>query len=161
MLLMSVSTIAVAHWNEGEPYKMHWPQLPDPNGFDVDFGFGPLGDDWQCIETGTVDDIHFWISWFLDDPLLIPEIYVEIWSNNPVGPSGWSEPLELLWERTFVPGQFIEAGPWPGNQRWMTPFGEIPPPLHFFYWQINIPDIDDPFIQQEGEILVGYRYTIL
>jgi hypothetical protein len=131
---------------------MHFPQLPDENGFDIDWGTWKLADDWRCSETGTVDDIHFWISWFFDDPLPIPEIYIEIWSNNPVGPGGWSIPDELLWEQTFAGGEFIEAGPWPGNQLWMMPWGEIIPMPHFFYWQINIPQIDEPFIQFEGEV---------
>jgi hypothetical protein len=34
----------------------------------------------------------------------------------------------------------------------MMPFGEIIPVLHFFYYQINIPEIPEPFIQEEGEI---------
>jgi hypothetical protein len=152
MLLISACEIVLADWEPGDGHKMHFPQLPNPEGFDVDFGFGPIGDDWQCSETGTVDDIHFWISWFWDDPLPIQEISVSIWSNNPVGPHGWSEPLEMLWERVFYPGEFIEAGPWPGNQLWLLPWGEIIPQPHGLYWQINIPEIEDPFIQDEGEI---------
>ena len=73
-LLISATGIAIADWDVGEEFKMHHPQLPYPNGFDVDWGFGPLGDDWLCIETGNVDDIHFWISWFYDQPQDIPFI---------------------------------------------------------------------------------------
>lgn len=151
-LLIGAATVAVADWEEGEDYKMHYPQLPDPYGVDVDWGWWSLGDDWQCIETGFVDDIHFWISWFYDDPFPIPWIDISIWSNNPQGPSGWSEPEEMLWERTFQEGEFILAGPWDGDQLWMMPWGEIIPQPHHFYWQINIKEIDDPFEQKEGEI---------
>lgn len=151
-LLIGVAGTALADWQEGEPFKMHYPQLPDPNGVDVDWGFWELGDDWQCIETGFVDDIHFWISWFYDDTYFIPWIDVSIWSNNPQGPGGYSEPLDLLWERTFYDGEFIQAGPWPGDQLWYMPWGELIPQPHFTYYQINIKDIDEPFEQIEGEI---------
>ena len=44
--------------------KMHFPQLPDPNGWDVKADGGLcLADDWQCDGTGPVRDIHFWGSW--------------------------------------------------------------------------------------------------
>jgi hypothetical protein len=152
MLLICVSTVAVADWDEGEPFKMHFPQLPDPNGFDVDWGHGALGDDWQCIETGNVDDIHFWISWFYDDPMDIPFIDISIWSNNPQGPGGWSEPLELLWQRTFQQGEFVMRHYGDGAQLWMMPWGEIIPQSHIGIYQINIIDIVDPFEQIEGEI---------
>jgi hypothetical protein len=162
MLLIGVSTVAVADWDVGEPFKMHFPQLPDPDGFDVDWGHGALGDDWQCIETGNVDDIHFWISWFTDDPMDIPFIDVSIWSNNPQGPGGWSEPLDMLWQRTFQQGQFVMRHYGDGNQLWMMPWGEIIPQPHFGIYQINIKEIDDPFEQIEGEIywlVIGMPWT--
>ncbi|MCP4569721.1 MAG: hypothetical protein GY841_19245 [FCB group bacterium] len=45
-------------------HKMHYPQLPDETGWDVN-ATAPviLADDWQCSETGYVKDIHFWGSW--------------------------------------------------------------------------------------------------
>ena len=152
MLLIGTSTVVMADWDEGEEFKMHFPQLPDPTGFDVDWGFGALGDDWQCIETGTVDDIHFWISWFTDDPMDIPFIDVSIWSNNPQGPGGWSEPDQLLWQRTFQLGEFVMRYYGDGNQLWMLPWGEIIPQPHVGIYQINIIDITEPFNQIEGEI---------
>ena len=152
-MLISVTGIAIADWEEGEDFKMHYPQLPDPYGVDVDWHVNwSLGDDWMCTENGSVDDIHFWISWYDDIPKPIPWIDVSIWSNNPAGPSGWSEPLDQLWERRIYDGQFIIAGPWNGDQEWMMPWGDIIPPPHYLYWQINIKNIDDPFDQIAGEI---------
>jgi len=151
-LLIGAGTIAIADWSPGDGHKMHFPQLPDPDGFDVDFGYWEMGDDWQCSETGTVDDIHFWISWFQDDPLDIPWIKCSIWTNEPNGPGGYSIPKDLKWEGTFLPGQFIIAGPWDGQQRWFMPWGEVISEYHYLYWQVNIPEIDAPFEQQEGEI---------
>ena len=44
-----VSGIARADWFEGDDHKMHFPQLPDPFGWDV-MGMEPmvLADDWLC-----------------------------------------------------------------------------------------------------------------
>ena len=152
MLLIGATNIAIADWKEGDGHKMHYPQLPDENGFDVDFGFWKMGDDWRCSESGLVTDIHFWIS-FMDDVLKEPNwIICEIWSNEPVGPHGYSIPKDLLWDQNFSPADFIIAGPWTGLQRWMMPWGEILEPYHNLYWQVNIPEIDEPFEQTEGEI---------
>jgi len=151
-LLITAGSIAVADWIPDDGHKMHFPQMPDPNGFDVDFGYWEMGDDWKCSDTGTVDDIHFWISWFTDDPMDIPWIKCSIWTNEPNGPNGYSIPKDLKWERTFSPGQFVIAGPWDGQQRWYMPWGEEIPEYHYLYWQVNIPEIDDPFEQQEGDI---------
>jgi hypothetical protein len=146
--------------------------MPDATGFDVDFGYWEMGDDWRCSESGTVDDIHFWISWFNDQPIPIPWIKCSIWSNEPNGPMGYSIPKELLWEYTFQEGQYIVAGPWDGQQRWFMPWGEIIPEPHNLYFQINIPEIPEPFVQEEGviywlvikmpfdvEYLVGWKNT--
>jgi hypothetical protein len=151
-LFIGTTGLVTADWDIDDGHKMHYPQLPDPYGFDIDFGYWELADDWKCTESGPVDDIHFWISWFDDDPRYIDWIKVSIWSNEPNGPQGYSIPKELLWDRTFLPDQFIEAGPWDGQQRWFMPWGEIIEEYHYHYWQINIPEIDDPFPQVEGEI---------
>ena len=173
-MLLATTTTVIADWDPEDGWKMHFPQYPNPDGYDVDFGFWALGDDWRCTETGTVDDIHFWISWFYDDPLQIPFIKVSIWSNNPQGPGGYSQPLEKLWERSFDPSQFIiREPPYNGVQMWYMPWGEMIPQMHFYYWQVNIPEIEDPFVQQQGEVywlviqmpfnqeyLVGWKTTL-
>ena len=152
MLLILTSVITIADWQPGDGYKMHYPQMPVPDGWDIDFGWWNMGDDWQCIESGPVTDIHFWISWWMDQVMDIPSIKISIWSNNPQGPNEWSVPLDELWERTFYPPDFIIAGPWTGDQGWMMPWYETFPHNHQLYFQINIIDIDDPFVQEQGEI---------
>lgn len=149
MLLICGANFAVADWSEGDGFKMHFPQLPDPTGWDVDFHDWWLGDDWECIETGPVSDIHFWISWFADIVGDIPWIRVSIYSNNPEPPS---KPLELKWSREFTLEDYMIAGPWDGPQGWLWPYGEFILDNHFQYWQINIPEIQDPFIQEAGNI---------
>ena len=62
LALALVVTTAHADWNPGFKHKMHFPQQPDANGYDVNFT-APLivADDWKCSETGPVTDIHFWV----------------------------------------------------------------------------------------------------
>ncbi len=73
---------------------MHYPQLPDPGGWDVVFSTW-LADDWQCTETGPVSDIHFWVSWKNDFPGAINRVSVKIYSNDPCGPGGYSDPFSF------------------------------------------------------------------
>ncbi len=137
-------------------HKMHYPQLPDPNGWDVS-GAAPivLADDWECTETGPVSDVHIWGSWFDDisfDP--ITDIHVSIHDNvlpDPLIP--WSRPGNLLWERDFDASQFTVRDYGMGDQGWLDLvqiFAETS--NHKMFHQINIVDIQDPFTQIVGEI---------
>jgi hypothetical protein len=100
VLTIGVWSVAVGDWDPGDPSKMHFPQLPDRYGWDVGIGQG-LADDWRCTETGTVDDIHIWCSFFADDVVPLPTIDFAIYSDNPTGPGGWSQPSQQLWLRQF------------------------------------------------------------
>ena len=146
---------ALADWFEGDPYKMHWPQTPKWGGWDVEFGSGngwPLGDDWTCIETGTVDDIHFWISWNFDYWQPIDLITVYIFDNVAQGQWGWSEPGEPLWVRDFYAGQFVIRDEEYFIQDWLDPSGPYYyEDTHGLWQQINITDIPDPFVQTRDE----------
>jgi hypothetical protein len=158
MLLIGATTVTIADWSVGDGHKMHYPQLPDPNGWDVDFHDWQLADDWRCSKSGPVEDIHFWISWYHDMNETIPWIKVSIYSNNPGPPS---TPAELLWSKQFTEDEFIIAGPWDGDQGWLWPQGDYEEHNHQLYWQINIPKIDQPFEQTEGEIywlVIGMPY---
>lgn len=152
MLMIGATGIAVADWEPADGHKMHFPQMPDPTGWDVNFHDFMLGDDWQCSESGPVTDIHFWISWRQDEVGDLTFVKTEIYSNNPNGPGGFSEPEELLWGRTFGPDQFIIKGPMIGDQGWLEPYGEFFEHDHTMYYQINIKGIEQPFVQEEGTI---------
>jgi hypothetical protein len=73
-------------WNVGDPHKMHYPQLPDETGWDVN-ATQPLvlADDWECSETGWVKDIHFWGSWRHDDIGQVIAFVLSIHEDIPVG----------------------------------------------------------------------------
>jgi len=155
-----------ADWNVGDPYKMHYPQLPDPTGWDLEMftSQNQLADDWQCSQTGPVNDIHFWTSWQGDNapstepiPGRIDSIKVEIYSDVPAVPGGppFSQPGQLLWERNFLASEFTVRPAGTGEQGFYRPLGgptDFAKPDHFLYQQVNIADILDPFTQQEGTI---------
>jgi hypothetical protein len=165
-------------------HKMHWPQLPDPNGWDIDMTNYVLADDWKCSETGMVDDIHFWVSvehQTSPQPPLIRSIQVSIHDDVPKGPENplpFSHPGNLLRQWIFEPTQYKIAGPWEGVQGWDDPQRgtDCIRPDHFWYWQVNIPKIGemvtDPFRQEMGKIywldlrvqtegpLVGWKTTL-
>ncbi len=144
---------AVADWWPGDDYKMHYPQTPKQGGWDVEFAGSRLADDWRCSETGPVTDIHFWISWMDDMVQPIDDIRIGIWSNNPVGPWGYSIPNQLLWERIFTFGDITIVEWEPDIQGWFDPSsGGYMPDNHIRRFQINIEEIPDPFIQQENVI---------
>ncbi|MHC4478243.1 MAG: DUF7901 domain-containing protein [Planctomycetota bacterium] len=156
--LSMASSVALGDWDEGDGHKMHYPQLPKLGGLDVAFnsayiGLGRLADDWECTETGPVTDIHFWVSWERDDVDQIDGFSVRIWSDNPSGQHGYSEPNELLWERNFFAGEFAVRDMPDDWQGWFDPFsGMIWPIDHIRWQQINVVEIDAPFDQKEGEI---------
>jgi len=164
LAVLVMAQAAPADWvpNAGDPmnatnHKMHFPQMPDPDGWDVDMTNFTLADDFLCTQTGPISDIHFWYSWQEDVVGQIVNIHASIHANikadeNPYGP--WSMPGELLWEYDFGEAELVIAGPFPGYQGWDDPTlgSECIYPDHDEYWQMNITDIDEPFYQQEGEI---------
>jgi hypothetical protein len=166
------ATAARADWDPQDGNKMHFPQLPDPTGWDVlmwretEFvGYGTaLFDDWQCAGTGPVRDIHLWCSWRQDAPVDIATLFVGIYANDPPG-SGGSDPANTfakpdlagdgLWFRQFSASDFTVHSAGTGDQGWLEP---DPPPGtwqtsdHQVFFQINFQDIPEPFIQQGGEV---------
>lgn len=147
-----LACVAAADWDPGDPYKMHFPQLPDPQGWDVN-ATAPkiLADDWMCTETGPVTDVHFWGSWMHDFVGQITGIHLSIHANVP-DPT-FSRPGELLWQHDFVPGEWTERVYGTGDQGWYNPnTGDWNRPDHELFYQYNIEDIPDPFFQEEGQI---------
>ncbi len=78
LAVLVVAQAAPADWDTSDSHKMHFPQMPDLDGWDVSFWSAhefapglvpphtafawPSGDDWRCDGTGPVTDIHFWVS---------------------------------------------------------------------------------------------------
>lgn len=155
-LVSIAASVATADWFPGDPYKMHFPQLPDPLGWDVN-ATSPkvLADDWECIASGPVTDIHFWGSWFDENPGAITNIHVSIHTNVPTSADvQFSHPGDLLWARDFDPTQFTVFDPYgQGDQGWFDPnTGEYIEHNHALFHEINITEIRDPFFQEVGGI---------
>jgi hypothetical protein len=139
---------------------MHYSQLPDLFGWDVKAGFDSvtgfqkvLADDWECSQTGPVEDIHLWGSWKNDDPGIIESIHLNIHSDVPAIPGDYSHPGNLLWERDFFGTEIVMLDYGTGQQGWFNPnTGEVIENDRFTFHQINITDIANPFIQDEGAI---------
>ncbi len=122
-----------------DDHKMHWPQYPDPDGWDVRACETPpvdqepegiqkvLADDFLCTSNGYINHITFWGSWLYDEFLDeqthpfqgITNIHLSLHTDIP-DPDGegpeYSRPGELLWERDIDP-MLIPPG-------W-----ELPPPI--------------------------------
>lgn len=165
---------AIADWDPGDDHKMHFPQLPDQNGWDVSWystGGEPmiLADDWTCSQTGPVTDVHVWFSARQDqyngDLNVFNSISMKIWSNNPVGPGGFSVPEQPLWNWSWFPGEptgnvtVRQYGQ--GDQGWIDFESPFDPPVftpndHTGIWQLNVTEMVDyagnPFSQQQGEV---------
>ena len=145
--------VLFADWFPGDGHKMHWSQLPDPYGWDVNCTWPKIvADDWQCSETGPVDDVHFWVSWREDFETEIIRVHLSIHDNIPMGPYSWIIPGTLLWEHDFFPGEFSYIWYGEGEQGWFDPPEYYNQYDHYNYFQINIIDIPNPWIQNLGEI---------
>ena len=159
---------AQADWDPGMDSKMHYPQLPDPNGWDCEFvsNTSKIGDDWQCTGTGPVSDIHIWLSWQKDNidagglPGRIEEVGVEIYKNvEPDTLLPYSRPeVTPVWSRVFTETEVTRRPYGQGDQGFYAPQLGLQEhiawerPDHQFYEQLNITGFDDPFIQEAGEI---------
>ena len=116
------SSLTLADWDPEDGHKMHFPQLPDPNGWDI-YAISPTicADDWECSETGFIQDIHFWGSWLGDEIGDIIKFKIWIYEDNPIPDSDYSEPGEELWYREIDNTSFEIRGPYLGNQGWYWP----------------------------------------
>jgi len=147
----------LADWDPGDPDKMHWPQTPKSGGYDVEFVGASLADDWMCEGSGPVSEIHFWISWMGNNIQEISDFQIRIWSDlpadHPNNPYGYSVPDVVLWEHDFTFGEYTIRDMPDDLQNWFDPSqGGFIIEDHWLWQQINITDIIEPFIQEEGMI---------
>ena len=153
VLTVFAAGTALADWNLRDPHKMHYPQLPDVDGWDIN-ATSPLvvADDWRCSESGPVTDVHVWGSWRHDDIGKIRKIHLSIHEDIPEVPDVHSRPGPLLWERDFGPDQFTIRDAGTGDQGWYTPGGDPISTDHKQIHQINIVGIEKPWVQQRGTV---------
>jgi len=144
---------AQADWVPSDGHKMHFPQLPDENGWDVNATMPKvLADDWMCSSTGPIKDIHFWGSWRRGITGQITNVRLSIHSNIAAGPNGYSAPGELLWYWDGPVTNLVPIDP-QAQEGWYDPnTGQYNRPDHTNYFQYNVVDFPNPFIQQQGTI---------
>ncbi len=140
--------------------KMHYPQEPDPIGWDVFamYPSNPVADDFMCMETGYITDLHFWGSWYLDimpPGGMPPGFHISIYADipDPDGASGplYSEPGVKLWEQDVF--SFITTPMPPSPQGWFEPPDYFEPQgNHQQYFQYDIFFTAPYFLQHEGTI---------
>lgn len=162
IVALAIATSLRADWRPGDSYKMHFPQLPDPQGWDIEFVTPQheVADDWLCTETGPVSDIHFWYSIAQDLPTQIDTvtaiIYKDVPANSAPNPVPFSHPGEELWRRTFDASQAGSVLYGTGTQGFADPqqpnFIGWGANDHHQFKQINIVDIQAPFFQQQGTV---------
>jgi len=146
---------AWADWNIGDPYKMHYPQLPDPNGWDVNSTYYiGVADDWLCTGSGPVTDIHAWFSWRGDQDATPEFVHVQIWSDDRSGQ--FSKPGQPLWHKDFsAEDPNLKVRFWgQGDQGWYDPStGSFVQHDHQNIFQLNVLiDPTEAFVQEQGNI---------
>ncbi len=149
LCLAIVAGTAMADWQPGDPDKMHFPQRPDPCGWDVHFEDYYVADDFQCTESGPLTDIHLWISWEMDS---IGDVNVNNWYIYIFGGDSGQPEYPILWQ-LLPPYDYEVVFAGAGSQGWLYP--EMPPGFpddHMLYFQVNITNIAQPFIQTQGQV---------
>ena len=160
LLIVAVVLLAAApawaDWDEGQPHKMHWPQLPDPYGWDVN-ATKPLilADDFRCEETGFIKDIHFWGSWKdgIEGEILGFQIsyHEDIPDPDGDGPL-YSRPGTTIYD-WYVPFADVVVRPYydAGDQGWYDPLtGEVELNDHVDYFQYNIFLQEADWLEQDS-----------
>ena len=116
LMICFFTTVALADWDPGDPFKMHFPQLPNPDGWDIDLTKDAIQDDFMCSWSGPINDVHFWVSWEGDrtggltniswiDIGFLPDV-----PADPLDPLSFSHPGASLygnplWAQRFITGE--------------------------------------------------------
>ena len=162
--------LTFCEWEEGDPHKMHWPQLPDKQTTGIDVAFTRIGeeemtaslaDDFRCAQTGPITAIHFWGSFQEDirpkrgiDSL---KFLVRIYSNKPADNLvPWSRPGELLWSKE-IPSYSYDFYEVSNNipEGWFEPSTKFYEPENHertYQYSVCFDSDDDLFVQRLGEI---------
>lgn len=154
----------VCTWEPGDSHKMHFPQLPDEAGWDVNATFPfVLADDWRCSETGWVKDLHFWGGWKDGNVGNILAFRLQIYTDIPVDPPSipYSRPGTLLWEYTaedFVMEEIIPAT----TEGWYDPeTGETLWDNNQLYFQYNVCLQENAWFWQEAGTIYWLSITAI
>ena len=147
---LCLAAFIAADWDPADGHKMHFPQFPDETGFlvrDVPM-YAPLGDDWECSETGWVKEIHFWGAWHNDEPGTLLGFHIRI------GTPGNFQDMEI----TNFSTRSIFGAP----RGYLIPTGTIISDIGLTYYQYNIELPDSLWYWQDaGNVYWLYIAPIL
>ena len=176
-VVCAASPFARADWDPNNPddvARAKWIQLPDLNttGMDILATVQPqsptqpswkiLADDFLCIESGPITDVHIWGSWLFDqlpvgefgpDPNLV-RFKLSFHSDVPVSENNpFSYPGDELWSVVVEPGEF-QVSPLviSANEQFYDPNLDQIIGTDTMVYQYNFDRFDDPFVQTEGTI---------
>lgn len=147
---------AAAHWAQGDPYRMHYPQLPDASttGWDV-LSSGQcatsvcrVADDFMCTETGWVKDIHFWGSWKNDLVGQINYFHFDIFADAAGTPG-----QRIWWYDVPFADVHVETFGAPGEGWWDPCTPSVLTNNHAAYYLYNVNIIQNRwFCQEQGHL---------
>ncbi|MCP4166137.1 MAG: hypothetical protein GY759_09620 [Chloroflexi bacterium] len=132
--------------------KMHFPQNPDPNGWDVR-AYEPVvvADDFQCTESGLITNVVFWGSWLDDQVGQVTDIHLSFHDDDRTGE--YSKPGNLLWEWDTQVFDVQEIVP-PSPQGWFDPLeGIVEQENHTRYFRYDVPIPAEIAFDQEEETI--------
>jgi hypothetical protein len=148
LVLLVSSTLTLADWSPGDDYKMHSPQLPNKNGYDVCLVHQPLADDFQCSQSGPITDIHFWVSWRGDK-----DDFKNVTWNIAICANSSGQPGRVLWQLKSGGAKITYRSYGTGDQGWHCPGSSLTVPHdHTNICQVNITGISDPFYQTKEQV---------
>ncbi len=90
-----------------------------------------LADDFSCNTTGPITDIHLWGSWLSDIHGTITNFWIGIYNDVPAVTnfSGQVTPSHpgnnLLWQQSFVLGQYVESQYATGSEYFYNPTNNL------------------------------------
>jgi hypothetical protein len=174
----AASTPVMADWDVNNPAdvaRAKWIQLPDlnPTGLDVLATQQPsttapgqwkiLADDFLCVQSGPITDIHLWGSWLENilptDPSGAPDpgaltFKLSFHSDVPVSiDNPFSHPGEELWTGIFQPGSFrVNPNVITAQEQFYDPNLDQIIGQDNLVFQYNFENFDEPFVQDEGTI---------
>ena len=125
-----------------------------------------VADDFLCTQTGPITDIHIWVSMKGDVNVPINGVTLSIYSDNPVGPSGFSQPAALLWSKNFPSGSFTKrlyysAPVGMGEWFWDLRSGTLLPNADLNIWQLNFNiSPTEAYVQQGSTTPVVYWLVV-
>jgi hypothetical protein len=146
-----------------------------------------LADDYLCDETGRITEIWVWGSWMDDmlpmggDPYGL-DFVLSFHADIPAAenPDGYSIPGDVLWHRTFIPGEFdVDIHAEGLMEGWMTPPDDywwpgdticwlyrfyVPPTEAFFQWGTPVEPIiywlDVQAIPHDPGVRFGWKTSL-